>query len=91
MKLGCSILTVGQEGLRWGRRGDGGAMDLRLTFTSLHVHSLPPAPLAALEDEEEKISEYRRLLGTLPTVNRATLKALINHLFRYGTGGRSTA
>ncbi|XP_068275049.1 arf-GAP with Rho-GAP domain, ANK repeat and PH domain-containing protein 1 [Nyctibius grandis] len=36
----------------------------------------------ALEDEEEKIGEYRRLLGTLPTVNRATLKALINHLFR---------
>ncbi|XP_075270561.1 arf-GAP with Rho-GAP domain, ANK repeat and PH domain-containing protein 1 isoform X2 [Opisthocomus hoazin] len=36
----------------------------------------------ALEDEEVKISEYRRLLGTLPTVNRATLKALINHLFR---------
>ncbi|NXK83335.1 ARAP1 protein, partial [Amazona guildingii] len=36
----------------------------------------------ALEDEELKISEYRRLLGTLPTVNRATLKALINHLFR---------
>ncbi|XP_064905644.1 arf-GAP with Rho-GAP domain, ANK repeat and PH domain-containing protein 1 isoform X3 [Columba livia] len=36
----------------------------------------------ALEDEEEKISEYRRLLAALPTVNRATLKALINHLFR---------
>ncbi|NWR54764.1 ARAP1 protein, partial [Bucorvus abyssinicus] len=36
----------------------------------------------ALEDEEAKINEYRRLLGTLPTVNRATLKALINHLFR---------
>ncbi|NWI64544.1 ARAP1 protein, partial [Todus mexicanus] len=36
----------------------------------------------ALEDEEAKIGEYRRLLGTLPTVNRATLKALINHLFR---------
>ncbi|NXN93287.1 ARAP1 protein, partial [Rhinopomastus cyanomelas] len=36
----------------------------------------------ALEDEEEKISEYRRLLDNLPTVNRATLKALINHLFR---------
>ncbi|NXS67882.1 ARAP1 protein, partial [Pandion haliaetus] len=36
----------------------------------------------ALEDEEVKIGEYRRLLGTLPTVNRATLKALINHLFR---------
>ncbi|XP_069737777.1 arf-GAP with Rho-GAP domain, ANK repeat and PH domain-containing protein 1 isoform X2 [Phaenicophaeus curvirostris] len=37
---------------------------------------------SALEDEEEKISEYRRLLGSLPTVNRATLKTLINHLFR---------
>uniref|UniRef100_A0A8B9BDI7 ArfGAP with RhoGAP domain, ankyrin repeat and PH domain 1 n=1 Tax=Anser brachyrhynchus TaxID=132585 RepID=A0A8B9BDI7_9AVES len=36
----------------------------------------------ALEDEEAKIREYRRLLDTLPTVNRATLKALINHLFR---------
>ncbi|KAI6079240.1 Arf-GAP with Rho-GAP domain, ANK repeat and PH domain-containing protein 1 isoform X2 [Aix galericulata] len=36
----------------------------------------------ALEDEEAKIGEYRRLLDTLPTVNRATLKALINHLFR---------
>ncbi|KAM9263260.1 LOW QUALITY PROTEIN: arf-GAP with Rho-GAP domain, ANK repeat and PH domain-containing protein 1 [Cariama cristata] len=36
----------------------------------------------ALEDEEAKIGEYRRLLGALPTVNRATLKALINHLFR---------
>uniref|UniRef100_A0A672UZE4 ArfGAP with RhoGAP domain, ankyrin repeat and PH domain 1 n=1 Tax=Strigops habroptila TaxID=2489341 RepID=A0A672UZE4_STRHB len=36
----------------------------------------------ALEDEEVKISEYRQLLGTLPTVNRATLKSLINHLFR---------
>ncbi|NXG39978.1 ARAP1 protein, partial [Dromaius novaehollandiae] len=36
----------------------------------------------ALEDEEAKIGEYRRLLDNLPTVNRATLKALINHLFR---------
>ncbi|XP_067162071.1 arf-GAP with Rho-GAP domain, ANK repeat and PH domain-containing protein 1 isoform X2 [Apteryx mantelli] len=36
----------------------------------------------ALEDEEEKIGEYRRLLNSLPAVNRATLKALINHLFR---------
>ncbi|XP_014814814.1 PREDICTED: arf-GAP with Rho-GAP domain, ANK repeat and PH domain-containing protein 1, partial [Calidris pugnax] len=35
-----------------------------------------------LEDEEAKIGEYRRLLGNLPTVNRATLKTLINHLFR---------
>ncbi|XP_061846141.1 arf-GAP with Rho-GAP domain, ANK repeat and PH domain-containing protein 1 isoform X2 [Colius striatus] len=38
--------------------------------------------VTALEDEEAKVSEYRRLLATLPTVNRATLKALINHLFR---------
>ncbi|XP_021239862.1 arf-GAP with Rho-GAP domain, ANK repeat and PH domain-containing protein 1 [Numida meleagris] len=36
----------------------------------------------ALEDEEERIREYRRLLDALPAVNRATLKALINHLFR---------
>ncbi|XP_071421216.1 arf-GAP with Rho-GAP domain, ANK repeat and PH domain-containing protein 1 isoform X1 [Pithys albifrons albifrons] len=36
----------------------------------------------ALEDEEAKVGEYRQLLGALPTVNRATLKALINHLFR---------
>ncbi|XP_017691519.1 PREDICTED: arf-GAP with Rho-GAP domain, ANK repeat and PH domain-containing protein 1 isoform X1 [Lepidothrix coronata] len=36
----------------------------------------------ALEDEEAKVSEYRQLLGALPPVNRATLKALINHLFR---------
>ncbi|NXX42014.1 ARAP1 protein, partial [Tricholaema leucomelas] len=37
---------------------------------------------SGLEDEEEKLKEYRRLLDALPTVNRATLKALINHLFR---------
>ncbi|NWR35511.1 ARAP1 protein, partial [Tachuris rubrigastra] len=36
----------------------------------------------ALEDEEVKVSEYQQLLGALPPVNRATLKALINHLFR---------
>uniref|UniRef100_A0A8C0V8B2 ArfGAP with RhoGAP domain, ankyrin repeat and PH domain 1 n=1 Tax=Cyanistes caeruleus TaxID=156563 RepID=A0A8C0V8B2_CYACU len=38
----------------------------------------------ALEDEEAKVGEYRQLLAALPPVNRATLKALINHLFRYG-------
>ncbi|KAM6288946.1 arf-GAP with Rho-GAP domain, ANK repeat and PH domain-containing protein 1, partial [Aegotheles albertisi] len=38
--------------------------------------------VTGLEDKELKIEEYRRLLGTLPMVNRATLKALINHLFR---------
>ncbi|NXN15618.1 ARAP1 protein, partial [Indicator maculatus] len=37
---------------------------------------------STLEDEEEKLREYQRLLDALPTVNRATLKALINHLFR---------
>ncbi|NXX37003.1 ARAP1 protein, partial [Nicator chloris] len=36
----------------------------------------------ALEDEEAKVGEYRQLLAALPPVNRATLKALINHLFR---------
>ena len=30
------------------------------------------------------MAEYRRLLAALPAVNRATLKALINHLFRCG-------
>ncbi|XP_067395186.1 arf-GAP with Rho-GAP domain, ANK repeat and PH domain-containing protein 1 isoform X2 [Emydura macquarii macquarii] len=37
---------------------------------------------AAIEDEEEKISRYRHLLSSLPVVNRATVKALINHLYR---------
>ncbi|NXF73215.1 ARAP1 protein, partial [Sclerurus mexicanus] len=36
----------------------------------------------ALEDEEAKVGKYRQLLRALPPVNRATLKALINHLFR---------
>lgn len=38
--------------------------------------------VTAMEDEEERMAEYRRLLAALPAVNRATLKALINHLFR---------
>lgn len=62
-------------------RGDGVALSLSLHFVLLHVLSLP---LAALEDEEAKVGEYRQLLAALPPVNRATLKALINHLFRYG-------
>ncbi|NXL77679.1 ARAP1 protein, partial [Leptocoma aspasia] len=36
----------------------------------------------ALEDEETKVGKYRQLLAALPLVNQATLKALINHLFR---------
>ncbi|NXH35485.1 ARAP1 protein, partial [Myiagra hebetior] len=35
-----------------------------------------------LEDEEAKVGQYQQLLAALPPVNRATLKALINHLFR---------
>ncbi|NWW21752.1 ARAP1 protein, partial [Falcunculus frontatus] len=38
--------------------------------------------VTALEDEEAKVGKYRQLLAALPPVNRATLKALINHLFR---------
>ncbi|XP_060223671.1 arf-GAP with Rho-GAP domain, ANK repeat and PH domain-containing protein 1 isoform X6 [Meriones unguiculatus] len=34
-----------------------------------------------IEDEEEKISRYRELLVHLPPVNRATVKALISHLY----------
>nr|XP_056714789.1 arf-GAP with Rho-GAP domain, ANK repeat and PH domain-containing protein 1 [Euleptes europaea] len=36
----------------------------------------------ALEDSREKISQYQMLLSSLPVVNRATVKALINHLYR---------
>ncbi|XP_060538679.1 arf-GAP with Rho-GAP domain, ANK repeat and PH domain-containing protein 1 isoform X1 [Pantherophis guttatus] len=36
----------------------------------------------ALEDPTERISRYRRLLNSLPVVNKATLKVLINHLYR---------
>lgn len=43
------------------------------------VHLLPPTP--EIEDEEEKISRYRELLVHLPPVNRATVKALISHLY----------
>ncbi|KAJ6664792.1 hypothetical protein lerEdw1_005764 [Lerista edwardsae] len=37
---------------------------------------------SALEDSEEKIGQYRGLLSCLPAVHRATVKALINHLYR---------
>ncbi|XP_075775744.1 arf-GAP with Rho-GAP domain, ANK repeat and PH domain-containing protein 1 isoform X1 [Pelodiscus sinensis] len=49
-------------------------------FTKDHCQDWLKA--AAIEDEEEKIGQYRQLLGSLPMVNRATLKALINHLYR---------
>ncbi|XP_075956073.1 arf-GAP with Rho-GAP domain, ANK repeat and PH domain-containing protein 1 isoform X2 [Anarhichas minor] len=36
---------------------------------------------AAIQDESKKISQYRLLLNRLPCVNKATLQALINHLY----------
>lgn len=39
------------------------------------------SPHSEIEDEEEKISRYRELLVHLPPVNRATVKALISHLY----------
>ncbi|XP_061538653.1 arf-GAP with Rho-GAP domain, ANK repeat and PH domain-containing protein 1-like isoform X2 [Phycodurus eques] len=35
----------------------------------------------AIQDESMKISQYQKLLNKLPRVNRATLRALINHLY----------
>ncbi|XP_062274830.1 arf-GAP with Rho-GAP domain, ANK repeat and PH domain-containing protein 1-like isoform X2 [Scomber scombrus] len=36
---------------------------------------------AAIQDESKKISQYQVLLNKLPHVNKATLQALINHLY----------
>uniref|UniRef100_A0A3Q1HNA7 ArfGAP with RhoGAP domain, ankyrin repeat and PH domain 1 n=1 Tax=Anabas testudineus TaxID=64144 RepID=A0A3Q1HNA7_ANATE len=36
---------------------------------------------AGIQDESTKISQYKLLLNRLPLVNRATLQALINHLY----------
>lgn len=36
---------------------------------------------AAIQDENVKISQYKVLLNRLPRVNKATLQALINHLY----------
>uniref|UniRef100_A0A3B4T2W6 ArfGAP with RhoGAP domain, ankyrin repeat and PH domain 1 n=2 Tax=Seriola dumerili TaxID=41447 RepID=A0A3B4T2W6_SERDU len=36
---------------------------------------------AAIQDESMKISQYQLLLNRLPRVNKATLQALINHLY----------
>ncbi|XP_044274479.1 arf-GAP with Rho-GAP domain, ANK repeat and PH domain-containing protein 1 isoform X2 [Varanus komodoensis] len=49
-------------------------------FTQEHAQAWLKIP--ALEDSVEKVSRYRDLLDRLPPVNRATLKALINHLYR---------
>ncbi|XP_037631007.1 arf-GAP with Rho-GAP domain, ANK repeat and PH domain-containing protein 1-like isoform X4 [Sebastes umbrosus] len=36
---------------------------------------------AAIQEESDKISQYQLLLNRLPHVNKATLQALINHLY----------
>ncbi|XP_078102508.1 arfGAP with RhoGAP domain, ankyrin repeat and PH domain 1 isoform X2 [Sander vitreus] len=36
---------------------------------------------AAIQDESKKISQYQLLFNRLPRVNKATLQALINHLY----------
>lgn len=45
------------------------------------VLTCPISPHPEVEDEEEKVSRYRELLAHLPPVNRATVKALISHLY----------
>ncbi|XP_061575191.1 arf-GAP with Rho-GAP domain, ANK repeat and PH domain-containing protein 1-like isoform X2 [Cololabis saira] len=37
--------------------------------------------VAAIQDEKAKISQYKHLVNKLPHVNKATLQALINHLY----------
>lgn len=37
--------------------------------------------LSAIQDKSQKVSSYKLLLGRLPPVNKATLQALINHLY----------
>ncbi|XP_028321407.1 arf-GAP with Rho-GAP domain, ANK repeat and PH domain-containing protein 1 isoform X2 [Gouania willdenowi] len=37
--------------------------------------------VAGMESQREKISQYKLLLNKLPRVNKATLQALINHLY----------
>ncbi|XP_041850481.1 arf-GAP with Rho-GAP domain, ANK repeat and PH domain-containing protein 1-like isoform X2 [Melanotaenia boesemani] len=37
--------------------------------------------VAGIQDERKKIFEYKHLLKKLPSVNKATLQALINHLY----------
>ncbi|XP_060928435.1 arf-GAP with Rho-GAP domain, ANK repeat and PH domain-containing protein 1-like isoform X3 [Limanda limanda] len=48
-------------------------------FTSEDASSWLSA--AAIQDESMKISQYQLLLNRLPRVNKATLQALINHLY----------
>ncbi|KAM3934788.1 arf-GAP with Rho-GAP domain, ANK repeat and PH domain-containing protein 1 isoform 2-T4 [Leptodactylus fuscus] len=44
-------------------------------------HCLQWLHVTGIEDESERIHKYQELLQVLPPVNRATLKALIRHLY----------
>lgn len=48
-----------------------------------HLLSLSRTP--AIQDQSKKISTYQLLLNRLPRVNKATLQALINHLYWWET------
>ncbi|XP_011616377.2 arf-GAP with Rho-GAP domain, ANK repeat and PH domain-containing protein 1 isoform X1 [Takifugu rubripes] len=48
-------------------------------FTSVDARSW--LSTAAARDESQKVSKYKVLLDRLPRVNKATLQALINHLY----------
>lgn len=41
----------------------------------------PVFAFSAIRDESQKVSKYKVLLDRLPRVNKATLQALINHLY----------
>lgn len=53
-------------------------------YYAFKISSLPSICLphtTAIQDETKKISQYQQLLDRLPRVNKATLQALINHLY----------
>lgn len=77
----CPALTWRVQGMqspsmrgRTARRVGWGGGD---TFLICFIFPRPPE----IEDEEKKVSRYRELLVHLPPVNRATVKALISHLY----------
>uniref|UniRef100_A0A669EET3 ArfGAP with RhoGAP domain, ankyrin repeat and PH domain 1 n=1 Tax=Oreochromis niloticus TaxID=8128 RepID=A0A669EET3_ORENI len=50
-------------------------------FTKQEFQSWLSTASKTIQDESTKISEYKHLLNKLPHVNKATLQALINHLY----------
>lgn len=50
-------------------------------FIILPLLPLPLSRPLAIQDERMKISQYQVLLNRLPLINKATLQALINHLY----------